>query len=57
MSQGDLIDLSPATHMILCPHCAKQTPHQSPGNVILFANAKCVQCGRDFVIAMDKPSP
>lgn len=56
MSEGNLIQLSPHRHSIKCPHCQKQTVHHWPGNMILFAPAKkCANCGREFLIALNKP--
>jgi len=55
MSDGDLIDLDANNHLIRCPHCQKQMVHKCPGGMILFAPAKCLHCGREFVIALNKP--
>jgi transcription elongation factor Elf1 len=55
MSEGDLINLDCNRHLVKCPHCQKQTVHNSPGKMILFATAKCGHCGREFLIAMNKP--
>jgi DNA-directed RNA polymerase subunit RPC12/RpoP len=55
MSEGDLIDLDFNRHEIECPHCQQQTVHHWPGNMILFATAKCTHCGREFLIAMNEP--
>jgi hypothetical protein len=55
MSDTDLIPLDLPSHLIECPHCEKETVHHSAGPMILFSPAKCVNCGRDFVIAMNQP--
>jgi transcription elongation factor Elf1 len=55
MSESDLINLDFNRHLIQCPHCQKQTVHHCPGDMILFATAKCAHCGREFLIALNKP--
>jgi transposase-like protein len=55
MSEGDIINLGFERHLIQCPHCQRQTVHNSPGKMILFATAKCTHCGREFLIALNKP--
>ena len=55
MSDGELINLDFNRHLIQCPHCQKQTVHHCPGDMILFATAKCAHCGRAFLIALNKP--
>jgi transcription elongation factor Elf1 len=55
MSEGDLIDIGSNKHLIECQHCQKQTVHHCPGDMILFAAAKCSHCGREFLIALNKP--
>jgi hypothetical protein len=51
----DLIDLGLDRHEIECPLCKKQTIHNWPGKVILFAQAKCTNCAGQFLIAMNRP--
>jgi hypothetical protein len=29
--------------------------HHCPGEMILFATARCTHCGREFLIALNKP--
>jgi transposase-like protein len=55
MSDADLIGLGLNQHLLECPHCKKQTVHKWPGSMILFASAKCIHCGQDFLIALNKP--
>jgi transposase-like protein len=55
MTESDLIDLGPNKHSIQCPYCQKLTEHHSPLNAILFATPKCKHCGKEFVIALNKP--
>jgi transposase-like protein len=55
MQDDDLIEIGPNKHLIQCPHCQKQTVHQWPGETILFSTAKCMHCGRGFVIALNQP--
>ncbi len=55
MPEDELIALDCEKHELQCPHCKKPTVHDSPGKIILFAAARCMHCGQDFVIAMDKP--
>jgi hypothetical protein len=51
----DVIDLGLDRHEIECPLCKKQTIHNWPGKVILFAQAKCTNCAGQFLIAMNRP--
>jgi transposase-like protein len=51
----DLIDLGLEKHEIECPLCKKQTIHNWPGKIILFAQAKCTHCAGQFLIAMNQP--
>ena len=51
----DVIELGLDRHQIECPHCQEQTIHNWPGTTILFAMAKCTQCGKRFLIALNKP--
>lgn len=55
MSDVDLVALGFDRHEIKCPHCQEQTVHNSPGNVILFAQARCTHCDGEFLIAMNQP--
>jgi DNA-directed RNA polymerase subunit RPC12/RpoP len=49
IAETDLIELGFDRHAMQCPHCQKR------GKAILFATANCVHCGRDFLIALNKP--
>ena len=42
-------------HETKCPHCQEQTEHFSPGSMILFARARCVHCGSEFLIVQNEP--
>jgi DNA-directed RNA polymerase subunit RPC12/RpoP len=55
MLEVDLIDIGFNRHLIRCPHCQKQTVYNWPGDMILFAMAKCSHCGRAFLIKLNKP--
>ena len=55
MPEDELIALDLDRHELECPHCNQPTVHDSPGKIVLFAGARCMRCGQDFVIAMDKP--
>jgi hypothetical protein len=56
MAKHDLIDFALDRHEIECPHCKKQTIHNWPGKIILFAHAKCINCEGKFLIAMNQPT-
>jgi transposase-like protein len=55
MSEGDLVNLGFDRHLVQCPHCKKQVVHKWPGNMILFATAKCTHCDKEFVITLNEP--
>jgi hypothetical protein len=55
MAKRDLIDFALDSHEIECPHCKKQTIHNWPGKIILFAQTKCINCEGLFLIAMNQP--
>jgi transposase-like protein len=55
MSEAEIIHLGFIRHLVKCPHCQKQSTQNWPGNMILYTPAKCKNCGREFVIAMNKP--
>lgn len=55
MRDTDIVDFGFVTHSVKCPHCEQPTVQNWPGNVILFAPAKCQSCGEDFVISLNEP--
>jgi transposase-like protein len=55
MPEADIIQLGFIRHLIKCPHCEKQTVQRWPGEMILYAPAKCKQCGEEFVIVLNEP--
>jgi predicted Zn-ribbon and HTH transcriptional regulator len=55
MPEADIIQLGFVKHLIECPHCQKQIVQNWPGNMILYSPAKCKECGKEFVIALNKP--
>jgi DNA-directed RNA polymerase subunit RPC12/RpoP len=55
MSELDVIPLALSRNEIKCPHCHEQTIHNWPGTTILFATAKCMHCGNQFLIALNEP--
>jgi hypothetical protein len=57
MAKLDLIDFALDRHEIECPLCKKQTIQNWPGKIILFAQAKCINCEGQFLIAMNRPRP
>jgi len=55
MPKLELIDFALDRHEIECPLCKKQTIQNWPGKIILFAQAKCINCEGQFLIAMNRP--
>jgi hypothetical protein len=55
MSEVGLVNIGLVRHLIRCPHCEKQIVHNWPGSMILFATAKCLHCGKGFLIALNRP--
>ncbi len=41
-------------HKVECPHCQREIEHFWPGKIILFAGAKCSQCGQEFLIVQNE---
>jgi transposase-like protein len=57
MLEADVIQLGSVQHLIQCPHCEKQAVQKWFGTMILYTAAKCKNCGREFVIALNETRP